>query len=71
MKKARLMLAVAALVAAAVVPSEVEAQVACVDSYLLCLNDASQQEGRIYRTLREAECGLDYWGCLKRKAEGA
>jgi len=39
----------------------------CLDQYLLCLNEASQEEGFFWRTLEETECGLEYFGCLRRK----
>lgn len=42
----------------------------CADTYLVCLNDASQQEGWLYRTAREFECGVEYYACMRRKATG-
>lgn len=42
----------------------------CTRSYLLCLNEASQEEGFFWRTLMETECGLGYYGCLRSKALG-
>ena len=59
----------AALVGAMLVPSGAEAAEAvnCVDNYLLCINDASQESGAFWRTLKEAECGVDYYACIKNK----
>ena len=42
----------------------------CTRSYLLCLNEASQEEGLLWRTLMETECGIGYYGCLRKKALG-
>ena len=42
----------------------------CTRSYLLCLNEASQEEGLFWRTLMETECGIGYYGCLREKAVG-
>jgi hypothetical protein len=42
----------------------------CTTGYLLCLNDASQETGWLWRTAREAECGIGYYGCLRAKASG-
>ena len=72
MRHGKLSLIVATIIGMAGTPAEANAAeaAACVDQYLLCINDASQQDGVIYRTVREAECGLDYWSCLRTKATG-
>lgn len=61
----------AALIGALLVPTGAEAAVSCVDNYLLCINDASQESGAFWRTLKETECGLDYYGCIRSKVTTA
>ena len=73
MRKFSGVLIAAAVAAVSVVPKPAgaaEAEPACVDQYLLCINDASQEEGWLYRTLREAECGADYYACIRKKVAG-
>ncbi len=43
----------------------------CVDTYLLCINDASQEQGAFWRTLKEVECGAKYYGCVRTAITGA
>jgi hypothetical protein len=73
MRHRNLSLIAAAIIGVTITPTQsraAEAETACVDKYLLCLNDASQEEGWLYRTAREGECGLDYWACIRKKATG-
>ena len=42
----------------------------CLNGYFLCINDASQEEGAFWRTLAEMECGVEYYGCMRRLASG-
>lgn len=42
----------------------------CTNDYLLCLNEASQDENFFWRTAKETECGLGYFGCLRNKVSG-
>ena len=59
--------------ALALAPGEARAATAesCVDSYLSCINVASQESGWFWRTAKETECGLEYYGCMRRKAAGS
>ena len=36
----------------------------CLDSYYQCLNDSWDSKG-LERTLRDLECGMRYYGCMK------
>ena len=42
----------------------------CTEGYLLCLNEATQEEGGFWRTVMEIECGVGYFGCLRNLAQG-
>lgn len=64
-------LAVAALTLAPIDGASAAQEENCLDSYLLCLNDASQEESGFWRTLRETECGAGYYGCMRKKLLGA
>lgn len=46
-----------------------EAAKSCTDGYLLCLNEA-QDSSWFWRTAREFECGVGYYGCMAKKAAG-
>jgi len=70
----RVVLLGSALVFAVATPAnaaaaEVEA-VNCVDQYLSCINEASQETGDFWRTAKEFECGVDYYACMRRKVLG-
>ena len=45
--------------------------VSCVDQYLACVNVASQETGDFWRTMKEVECGVDYYACMRKKVIGA
>lgn len=51
-------------------PDEASAATSCTQDYLLCINDASQEDGWFWRTAMEVECGIGYYGCLRSKASG-
>jgi hypothetical protein len=42
------------------------AQTSCTDQYMACINVAGQLK-EPYMSLADAECGLEYAGCLGRK----
>lgn len=73
MRKNMVATAVAVLLFAALPAgvSAAEAAPDCTQNYLLCLNDATQEDGLLWRTAMEFECGLEYFGCMRRKAVGA
>lgn len=63
-----LLMSMVAVLALVLVPVEARAEKdSCLDLYLLCLNGASQESGVFWRTLKEAECGVDYYACIRRK----
>ena len=68
-KMVALGLAAASLTLAPVGAEAKEAET-CTDGYLLCLNEASQESGWLWRTSKEFECGLDYYACMARKTAG-
>lgn len=47
-------------------PTRAEAAKSCVDSYFVCLNNASDYTGG-WRTAAETECGIEYGSCLASK----
>jgi hypothetical protein len=55
-------------------PAEVRAAeeeaASCVDDYLGCINEASQESGAFWRTAKEFECGVDYYACMRKKVVG-
>ncbi|HEX6589939.1 MAG TPA: hypothetical protein VF039_13125 [Longimicrobiales bacterium] len=73
MRHVKLPLIAAAVIGMMVTPTQsvaAEAEAACVDQYLLCLNEATQEDGWLYRSAREVECGVDYYACIRRKITG-
>ncbi|HUF12557.1 MAG TPA: hypothetical protein VMN78_05595 [Longimicrobiales bacterium] len=70
MKTRNLVAALFAAVSLAFAPVDgAQAAVSCTDGYLLCLNEA-QDSSRFWRTVREFECGVGFYGCMARKAAG-
>ena len=70
----KMMLVGAALGIASLTPQSAaaeEAAASCVDAYLACLNVATQETGDFWRTLKEMECGVDYYVCMRTKLTGA
>lgn len=63
-------LAAAALTLAPAERAHAAEAVSCLDNYLSCLNVASQESGLFWRTLREGECGAEYYGCIRKKVVG-
>lgn len=47
------------------------ADATCGESYLLCINEASQVEGYWARTRAEQGCNYDWYRCVRRQAFGA
>lgn len=72
MKTRNVVVAALIAMAATMVPERAHAAQApdCTNEYLLCLNEA-QDESRFWRTVKETECGLGYYGCLRRLLSGA
>ena len=71
MRKMVVAVVAAAALALAPVDSAYAAQENCTQGYLVCLNEASQEKGFLWRTAMEVECGLEYFGCLRNKAAGS
>lgn len=49
----------------AVAPAAASAAKTCLDDYYQCLNDTADTRG-VDRLLSDLECGLRYYGCLKK-----
>lgn len=60
-----LMLSFAALAIFAI-PANSYAAKSCIDQFYVCFNDASKYEGGS-RELAEAECSVEYVGCVASK----
>lgn len=44
------------------------AQATCTDDYYVCLNDNVYTNTGLKAVFESVECGIEYYGCLRRKA---
>ncbi|MGQ0561447.1 MAG: hypothetical protein ACT443_06180 [Gemmatimonadota bacterium] len=66
MKRSMMLLQLLALAGLAVAAPRSGYAAKCTDQWMVCLNDATEYSGAAFQ-FAEAECGLEYTGCLASK----
>ena len=52
-------------------PVSAAEEATCAETYMLCVNEASQTEGFWARTWAEQKCNSAWYACVRRQAIGA